>query len=115
MFDNMVVQIRVLHFGLNSQLVKFNFLFHPFDVHIRFARPSSEARHGPCATALNNDFWFVSQKENANVNVPKENTSMCPRPYSSPYHDDEGKYDPQTYPNNYRGPNPRRTDMLPEW
>ena len=40
---------------------------------------------------------------------------MCPRPYSSPYHDDEGKYDPQTYPNNYRGPNPRRTDMLPEW
>ena len=30
MYDNMIVQIRVLlHFGLNSQLVKFNLMFHP--------------------------------------------------------------------------------------
>lgn len=29
-YDNMIVQIRVLlHFGLNSQLVKFNQTFHP--------------------------------------------------------------------------------------
>ena len=40
---------------------------------------------------------------------------MCPNPYSSPYHNDEGKYDPEAFPNNYRGPRPRRTDMLPEW
>ena len=33
MYDNILVQIRVLlHFGLNSQLVKFNISFHPFRV-----------------------------------------------------------------------------------
>jgi len=64
------------------------------------------------------DWYSDSQRsnatENAEVDVPSENTSMCPLPYSSPYHDDQGRYDPDTYPNNYRGPRPRRTDMLPE-
>lgn len=49
------------------------------------------------------------------MDVAEENTSMCPNAYTSPYHADDGVYDPDKYPNTYRGPKPRRTDVLPEW
>ena len=43
-YDNMIVKIRVLlHFGQNSQLVKFNNLFHPF----RAIRTSSSTPNSP--------------------------------------------------------------------
>ena len=38
-YDNMIVKIRVLlHFGLNSQLVKFNQTFHPSHIRTRVTR-----------------------------------------------------------------------------